>query len=75
MAVGSVAGTVVSTEELKRGMVVVVDHERYTVDRVTVERHNGVAMVDLVAEREVPYPLAAEQVDMNDWHEPMWELA
>lgn len=77
MAIGNVAGTMLSTEEIEkqRGIVVSVDHERYVVDRVTVDRYNDVAVVDLVAEKEVPYPLKAVQVDMDDWREPMWEVA
>ena len=72
MAIGAVRGNVVSTEELEVGQLVSMDHETYTVTGTSKELDNGVGLVDLEPRFGTSWSI---QVDLRDWHEPMWELA
>jgi hypothetical protein len=69
--IGIASGTMVSTEDLEVDTVVVVDHQRFTVQGVTKEEHNGVGLVDLVPDHGTAWAI---QVDLQDWSEPMWEV-
>lgn len=72
MAIGSVAGIMVSTAELELNTQVSMDHERYTVVGKYREDENGVGVVDLEPQFGTAWSI---QVDLCDWDEPMWELA